>query len=164
MKEKIIIYTDGSCTPNPGAGGWAAVIKRNEDEHEVISGGVKYTTNNRMEIKAVIEVIKHFVLTSNTELLIHSDSSYVVNTITKGWIEGWARRGWKTKANSDVKNKDLWVQLYKAIRQSQCEITMVKVKGHDGDELNELVHDVALGEANKMNESFEAGVIDEKFI
>lgn len=155
--DKITVYTDGSCTPNPGAGGWAAIINYKEGIN-TISGGEVYTTNNRMEMKAVLEVINHFLLETDKEIIIHSDSSYVVNAITLGWIHNWKRNGWKTKQGTDVKNKDLWIMIQHAIISSQCEIKMVKVKGHVGDKFNEMVHDAALAEANKMNESMIEGV------
>lgn len=151
--NKIMIYTDGSCIPNPGVGGWAAAINRNE-EIEVISGSTAYSTNNRMEIQAVIEVINH-LLNESKEIRIHTDSSYVVNAVQKGWINNWLRNGWRTSTGDLVKNKDLWVDLYSALNESTCMIEFVKVKGHFGDKFNELVHDKALEEANKRNSDVE---------
>lgn len=154
MLNKIIIYTDGSCIPNPGAGGWAAVINRNKDI-EIISGAVTYSTNNRMEIQAIIEVISHLYQESK-ELVIHTDSGYVVNTLERKWIENWEKNGWKTAKGDNVKNKDLWIKIKNEMMMTQCKISFVKVKGHSGNKFNELVHEEALAQANKMNDKIEA--------
>ena len=107
--EKIIIYTDGACSGNPGPGGWAAVLIYNGKEKE-ISGGNKNTTNNIMEITAVIEGLK--ALKYPCEVELYSDSAYVVNTFTQGWIFNWMQKGWKTASGDSVKNKKLWQELY----------------------------------------------------
>ena len=102
--EKIIIYTDGACSGNPGPGGWAAILIYNGKEKE-ISGGNKNTTNNIMEITAVIEGLK--ALKYPCEVELYSDSAYVVNTFTQGWIFNWMQKGWKTASGDSVKNKEL---------------------------------------------------------
>ena len=107
--EKIIIYTDGACSGNPGPGGWAAILIYNGKEKE-ISGGNKNTTNNIMEITAVIEGLK--ALKYPCEVELYSDSAYVVNTFTQGWIFNWMQKGWETASGDSVKNKELWQELY----------------------------------------------------
>ena len=123
--EKIIIYTDGACSGNPGPGGWAAILIYNGKEKE-ISGGNKNTTNNIMEITAVIEGLK--ALKYPCEVELYSDSAYVVNTFTQGWIFNWMQKGWKTASGDSVKNKELWQELYSLTKIHK--VTFNKVKGH----------------------------------
>ena len=130
--KKVTIYTDGACSGNPGAGGWAAVLVYGAKTKE-ISGFEPQTTNNRMELRAVIEALYAVKLGFACE--ISSDSAYVVNAINNNWIESWQQRGWKTADNKPVKNVDLWQQLqHELIRR---DVTFVKVKGHADVELNE---------------------------
>ena len=152
---KLQIYTDGSCSGNPGPGGWACIINLPE-ESKVISGGSKETTNNRMELSAIIEALKYIDDISWKErhdlYEIFSDSAYVINAIQKGWICNWKNNGWKTKANEDVKNIDLWKEfdkLYCNIKEEET-ISFIKVKGHKGDFFNEM----ADTEARKQTKIF----------
>ena len=124
------IYTDGACIGNPGPGGWGVVIL-NENDNQFLSGGEKSTTNNRMEIMAVIEGLKNV---ESTDLTVYSDSTYVINTITKGW-----------KKN---KNQDLWEILEKLV--SEKNVKWKWVKGHSGNEFNEKADQLAYGEAKKQ--------------
>ena len=103
----INIYTDGACSGNPGPGGWGIYID-NDGAIKEISGSEENTTNNRMELKAVIEALKYF--TSKTNLKLHTDSKYVMDGSSK-WIENWKKNGWKTANGADVKNKELWVKM-----------------------------------------------------
>ena len=127
----INIYTDGACSGNPGPGGWGVYID-NDGAIEEISGSEDNTTNNRMELKAVIEALKYF--TSKTNLKLHTDSKYVMDGSSK-WIENWKKNGWKTAQKKVVKNQDLWIELDKLINFHQ--IHWVWVKGHDGNFDNE---------------------------
>ncbi len=134
----IIIYTDGGCSGNPGPGGWAYVVAAGENEQITGSGHDVQTTNNKMELTAVIESLHYIKATHPNGLRavhIHTDSQYVKNGITT-WIHGWIRNGWKTAAKKPVKNKELWIDL-KAI-SDQLPVQWHWVKGHAGVELNEL--------------------------
>lgn len=136
--EKIIIYTDGACSGNPGPGGWAAVLIYNGKEKE-ISGGNKNTTNNIMEITAVIEGLK--ALKYPCEIELYSDSAYVVNTFTQGWIFNWMQKGWKTASGDSVKNKELWQELYSLTKIHK--VTFNKVKGHADNHYNNRCDELA---------------------
>ena len=129
--EAVHIYTDGACKGNPGPGGWGAWLKFNGEEREMF-GGERSTTNNRMELTAVIEALG--ALTRPCQVVLHTDSQYVMKGITE-WIHGWKARGWKTAAKEPVKNVDLWLLLDEA--RNAHEIEWKWVKGHAGDEGNE---------------------------
>jgi ribonuclease HI len=129
---KIIhIYTDGACKGNPGPGGWGAVLSYGDTEREMF-GGEPSTTNNRMELTAVIEALA--ALTRPCRVIVHTDSQYVQKGITE-WINGWKARGWKTAAKEPVKNVDLWKKLDEVVRTHK--IDWLWVKGHAGDVGNE---------------------------
>lgn len=127
----INIYTDGACSGNPGPGGWGAYID-NAGLITELSGREEDTTNNRMELKAVIEALNSF--TSKTNLNLYTDSKYVMDGSSK-WIENWKKNGWKTAQKKAVKNQDLWIELDKLLHFHQ--IHWVWVKGHDGNLGNE---------------------------
>ena len=127
----INIYTDGACSGNPGPGGWGAYID-NAGVVTELSGREEDTTNNRMELKAVIEALNSF--TSKTNLNLYTDSKYVMDGSSK-WIENWKKNGWKTAQKKAVKNQDLWIELDKLVNFHQ--IQWVWVKGHDGNLGNE---------------------------
>ena len=135
MKEMIEIYTDGGCTGNPGPGGWAAVIIPPSGESVEISGGEASTTNNRMEITAVIRALeKTAAMGIGGGIVIHTDSQYVQKGISE-WMRGWIAKGWKTAAGTPVKNKDLWLKLSELNDAVDAEWRWVK--GHDGNPMNE---------------------------
>ena len=138
----ITIYTDGSCLTNPGNGGWAAIIK-DEKEIRKISGNEKNTTNNRMELLAPINALKD--MNPGVEIKIYTDSQYVKNGITE-WINSWLANNWKTSKKEDVKNKDLWIDLYNL--NKSLNIQWNWVKAHDGNPLNEEVDLLAKKAAN----------------
>ncbi len=129
--RKIEIYTDGACKGNPGAGGWGALLVSGKHEKELL-GGEPDTTNNRMELTAVIEALN--ALKHPCEVILHTDSQYVQKGITE-WIVGWKARGWKTASRSPVKNVDLWQALDMA--QARHRIEWRWVKGHAGHDGNE---------------------------
>ena len=129
----ITIYTDGSCLTNPGNGGWAAIIYDGK-EIKKISGNEKNTTNNRMELLAPINALKD--MKPGVEIKIFTDSQYVKNGITE-WINTWLVNNWKTSKKEDVKNKDLWIDLYNL--NKSLNIQWNWVKAHDGNPLNEAV-------------------------
>ena len=138
----IKIYTDGSCLKNPGNGGWAAIINDNENIKN-ISGSEKNTTNNRMELMAPIQALKN--IDPKNEIEIYTDSKYVKLGITE-WINTWIKNSWKTSKKEEVKNKDLWIQLYN-LNQS-LNIKWNWVKAHAGNTLNEEVDLLAKKAAN----------------
>tara|TARA_B100001029_G_scaffold177354_1_gene181914 strand:+ start:1092 stop:1517 length:426 start_codon:yes stop_codon:yes gene_type:complete len=129
----IEIYTDGSCLENPGNGGWAAIINNN-GKIEKISGNEKNTTNNRMELLATINALKK--IKSNNEIQIYTDSQYVKLGITE-WINTWIKNKWQTSKKEEVKNKDLWTQLYDL--NNSLNIKWNWIKAHSGNVLNEEV-------------------------
>ena len=129
--KKVLIYTDGACSGNPGPGGWGAILMYKDTKKE-ISGAEKNTTNNIMEMTAVIEALK--MLKEPCDVTIYSDSAYVVNTFEKGWLEKWKKNNWKTSGKDDVKNKELWETLDDLIQKHNVEF--VKVKGHSDNEYN----------------------------
>lgn len=129
--DEVTIYTDGACSGNPGPGGWGAILIYGENKKEM-AGGKKDTTNNVMELTAVIEGLK--LLKYPCRVQLYSDSAYVVNAFTQKWIYGWIRNGWKTANKEPVKNKELWEELYQFTKIH--EITFHKVKGHSDNEYN----------------------------
>ena len=131
MTPKVLIYTDGACSGNPGPGGWGAVMISGAHERE-LCGGEPGTTNNRMELMAAIQALEALKRPCKVEL--HTDSTYVKTGITE-WIRAWKARGWKTAAKDPVKNEDLWRRLDEA--RARHEVDWRWVKGHAGHELNE---------------------------
>jgi ribonuclease HI len=127
MNDPVIIYTDGACRGNPGPGGWGAILSYKGNTKELY-GGERETTNNRMELLAVINALE--ALTKPSSVQINSDSKYVLQGITE-WMDNWKRRGWKTASKSAVKNEDLWRRLDAA--RSPHRIEWLWVKGHSGD-------------------------------
>tara|TARA_B100000676_G_C17712347_1_gene646964 strand:- start:273 stop:701 length:429 start_codon:yes stop_codon:yes gene_type:complete len=128
----IEIYTDGACSGNPGIGGWGVVILINNDQPILLNGGENETTNNRMELTAAIQALKHFEKKQSIKLI--TDSRYVKDGI-ESWIINWRKNGWKTSSKKPVKNKDLWIELDKLI--TFHDITWNWVKGHSGEKYNE---------------------------
>lgn len=139
----ITIYCDGSSIGNPGPGGWGAVVADGARAKE-LGGFEKETTNNRMELTAAIEALR--ILKNKSDATVHTDSSYVINGITK-WVYGWQKNGWRTKEKKDVVNKDLWEQLLNCTEKH--DVTWKHVRGHSGIELNERADMIANGYARK---------------
>lgn len=136
------IYCDGACSGNPGPGGYAFVVLLENKPVLKVAGHKDKTTNNCMELTAVIRSIKHAqTLTKSKDILldIYSDSAYCVNAIDQGWVQIWKKNGWKTKADKDVKNRELWEELLEIQKNKRLKIKMHKVKGHSGNKFNELV-------------------------
>lgn len=137
MTEAVVIYTDGACKGNPGPGGWGAWLRWGEHEKELF-GGEPLTTNNRMELTAVIEALS--ALKRSTAVAVYTDSEYVKNGITT-WIKGWKTRGWRTADNKPVKNQELWQRLDALVAQHQ--VSWHWVRGHTGDPGNERADELA---------------------
>ena len=133
----VLIYTDGACKGNPGVGGWGALLQFGTSEKELF-GGAANTTNNRMELMAVIEALR--VLTRSCDAVVYTDSVYVQKGISE-WIHGWKRNGWKTADKKPVKNADLWVMLDELARQHHVDWRWVK--GHAGHPGNERADQLA---------------------
>lgn len=130
-KTKVELYTDGACSGNPGVGGWGAILKFGEVEKELI-GNEGHTTNNRMEMKAVIEGLKALKYPVYVE--IYSDSAYIVNAINQNWLENWKKNGWRNAAKDPVSNQDLWQELDELMHIHTTKF--FKVKGHADHEYN----------------------------
>ncbi len=129
--KKVEIYTDGACSGNPGAGGWGAVLIYGEHKIE-ISGFERETTNNKMELAAAIEALRK--LKEPCSVNLYSDSAYLVNAFTQGWIDKWIKTGWKRNKNEEVKNIELWKELVNFTGYHR--INWIKVKGHADNEFN----------------------------
>jgi ribonuclease HI len=139
------LWTDGACSGNPGPGGWAAILVARRPDGSVakqleLSGGDPATTNNRMELQAVIEGLR--ALTRPSTVAVHIDSSYVMDAIVKRWYDGWRARGWRTAGKQPVKNRELWEALLAALEPHT--VTWRKVRGHAGVELNERCDELAV--------------------
>ncbi len=145
MAETIVkIYTDGACSGNPGPGGWGAVLLYGEHEKR-ISGGEPQTTNNRMELTAVIEALS--LLNRPCKVLLTTDSKYVADSVTKRWVYGWQKRGWKKSDGKPAINVDLWQRLLPLLDRHEVEIAWIK--GHAGHYYNEICDQLAVAESQK---------------
>ena len=144
--KKVVLYTDGACSGNPGKGGWAAILQSGGRE-KVLSGGEANTTNNRMELMGVISGLE--ALKFSCEVDIYSDSAYVVNAFLQDWISYWLMSGWKTKGKKPVQNVELWQRLIDVMRKHK--ITWHKVKGHADNQLNNRCDMLARSEIDKLN-------------
>ena len=143
--KKVCIYTDGACSGNPGPGGWAAILTYGENERE-LSGGESATTNNRMELMAVISALT--ALKESCEVELWTDSQYIEKAINEGWLAGWKRRGWKRKGG-ELKNIELWQELDRLLGLHRVNFNWLK--GHDGHEYNERCDALAVAEREKYS-------------
>lgn len=142
---KIEMFTDGACSGNPGPGGWGTILRCGTIEKE-LSGGEANTTNNRMELLAVINGLS--ALKRKCDVTIYTDSQYVVNGITKGWAESWKKNGWRKKDKKPALNADLWDMLLNLL--SEHEYSFIWLKGHDGHPENERCDALAVAESQKF--------------
>ena len=143
--KRIEIFTDGACKGNPGPGGWCAILRYNDVE-KMISGGEKETTNNRMELSAVLFALK--ALKEPCHITLQSDSKYVLDSLSKGWVYGWQKKGWKKSDGKPALNVDLWQQLLAEIKKH--ELDYVWIKGHAGHPENERCDAQAVKESEKF--------------
>ena len=143
--KKVTLYTDGACSGNPGPGGYGAVLIYEGVEKE-IAGGEKSTTNNKMEMMAVIKGLE--ALKEPCEVSVYSDSAYIVNAIEQGWIDSWKKNGWRKADKKPVKNVDLWERLLELMNTHK--VTFNKVKGHADDEYNNRCDRIAVREREKF--------------
>lgn len=142
---KYEVYTDGACSRNPGPGGYCYLLIPEGGNILKGSGGEKCTTNNRMELKAIVNALHTIVDNSplKYEINIYTDSAYCFNPINQNWLECWQKADWKTKSGTEVKNKDLWMQMYYYLHNSKLTIKLKKVKGHSGNKYNEMADKIA---------------------
>ncbi len=144
-RTKVIIYTDGACSGNPGPGGWGTILMASGAKKEM-SGGEPLTTNNRMELMAVIEGLS--ALKRPCDVDIYSDSAYVVNAFNQHWITNWQRNGWRNSAKAEVANVDLWKRLLELT--TVHNVNFIKVKGHADNEFNNRCDRLAVEAASKF--------------
>ena len=156
MENQIEIYTDGSCLGNPGPGGWASVVIEDGKERW-LSGGDPDTTNNRMEMMAVLSALKS--LQVGISATIFTDSQYVVNAIKKGWLDGWKRNSWCLSNGGPVRNQDLWKEMDDLLKERTC--TFQWVRGHNGNPYNEKCDKIAVGEAKKQQKTEHLPTLEE---
>lgn len=146
--KKVTLYTDGACSGNPGVGGWGAVLIFKGTEKR-ISGAENQTTNNRMEITAVIEGLK--CLKEACEVEIYSDSAYTVNAFNSGWVYDWQKNGWKKNDNKPLLNADLWQELYEL--SVKHKLSFIKVKGHADNEYNNICDKLATDAVKELKKA-----------
>ena len=142
--KAVTVYTDGACSGNPGPGGWGAVLLYGSHRKE-ISGGAPATTNNRMELTAVIEALK--LLKEPCQVALYSDSKYVIDALEKGWAWGWKRRGWVKSDKKPALNPDLWEELLRLTQTHKLEYHWIK--GHASNPLNNRCDELAVAESQK---------------
>ena len=142
--KKVVIYTDGACSGNPGPGGWGAILMYGKSKKE-LSGGEPSTTNNRMELISVISALE--ALKEPCKVNLYTDSQYVANAINMGWLESWQIKGWKRKGG-EVKNPDLWIKLVPLLEAHN--VTFEWVKGHSDNEFNNRCDELAVAERKKF--------------
>lgn len=146
--KQIEIYTDGACSGNPGPGGWGAVLVYNGKEKE-LSGSEKNTTNNRMELTAVIMALNE--LNQPCEVKLTTDSKYVCDAVNKGWVYSWRKNGWRKSDKKPALNVDLWEELLSLLEKH--EVQFIWVKGHNGHKYNEICDTLAVNEYQKYLQS-----------
>jgi len=149
-RKRISIYTDGACSGNPGVGGWAALLMYGDNKKE-ISGSADYTTNNRMELMAVIEALK--IVKEPCTIIVYSDSTYVCNAFIMKWIDIWSTNGWKTASGKPVENIDLWEDLL--IHMRPHDISFEKVRGHADNPYNNRCDRLARAAAKSAAKSID---------
>lgn len=143
--RKVVIYTDGACSNNPGPGGYCAILMCDGAE-KIVTGAELYTTNNRMELMGVIKGLN--ALKRKSEVDIYSDSAYVCNAILQGWLENWQKRHWKNSTKHEVLNKDLWLKLIEKLKFHK--VTFHKVRGHADNEFNNRCDNLARRQILKL--------------
>ncbi len=156
-RKKVNLYTDGSCLKNPGKGGYGAILEMGDYKKEY-SQGYTLTTNNRMELLAVIVGLQ--TLNQPCIVDIYTDSKYVADAISKHWLKNWQKNGWKTANKKDVKNKDLWIEMHKALAKHNAQFHWIK--GHAGHVQNERCDELARNAASGTNLIEDSGYEENK--
>lgn len=157
MRREVKIFTDGASSGNPGPGGWGAVIASQTHVKE-LGGGEKNTTNNKMELQAVVSALQSLESNDNQQVIIYSDSAYVVNGATS-WIHGWKKNNWQTKEKKDVANKDIWEHLDTTMKRHHC--TWIRLEGHVGIPGNERADIIATSFAQGKSITLYNGSVEE---
>lgn len=152
MSGRVQVFTDGSCLGNPGPGGWAAILRYNGTEKE-LSGGFSNTTNNRMELRAVISALAALTRACGVDLF--TDSTYIKDAVVKDWLGGWQKNGWKTAAKKPVKNQDLWRELLPLLKSH--DVRFHWVRGHAGHPENERCDVLAKAQAGRPGQPRDQG-------
>ena len=155
--KKVVVYTDGGARGNPGPGGYGAILTFGKHRRE-LKGAFDHTTNNRMELMAVISALES--LSESCQVLLHSDSKYVIDALTKNWLKGWKRKGWIKSDKKPVLNQDLWRRLDAAA--SRHEMTWKWVKGHAGNPLNERCDELVHEAIDAGNLQTDQGYLDQQ--
>lgn len=164
MTNSVLIFTDGACTGNPGPGGWASIVSLPSGNVHELGGGVKDTTNNRMEMVAAIRALAMLELTEQHNIILYTDSTYLIKGITQ-WIWGWRSRGWKNAEGGEVANRDLWEELLRQVtRLKPSTIDWKYVKGHAGFPGNERCDEIAVSFAKNKPEQLYVGSLDGYFV
>lgn len=145
---EVTIWTDGACSGNPGPGGWAAILRCGEAE-KVLSGGEANTTNNRMELTAVIRALE--ALKRPCRVTLYSDSKYVVDAMNQGWVYAWQKKDWMRTKTEPAKNPELWQRLLELLKKQE-KVTFLWVKGHAENEVNERCDALAVQESRKFRQ------------
>lgn len=151
----MIIYTDGACSQGSTQnGGWGVVVIDNNDEIiKVLSGNKKETTNNEMELTAFLNALKYALDSKEKEISIATDSAYIYNSVTQGWLEAWKSKGWKRPKNKELAHKEIWIKVDYLISmiQDAAKLTFIKVQGHSTNKGNNLADQLAVNEREKLN-------------
>jgi ribonuclease HI len=162
--QNVLIFTDGACTGNPGPGGWASIVSLPGGNVHELGGGVKETTNNRMEMAAAIRALAMLDLAEQKSIILYTDSTYLIKGITQ-WIWGWRSRGWKNAEGGDVANRDLWEELLRQVtRLKPSTIDWKYVRGHAGYPGNERCDEIAVSFAKGNPEQLYVGPLDGYFV
>ncbi|MBI2812505.1 MAG: ribonuclease HI [Candidatus Melainabacteria bacterium] len=162
--KQILIFSDGACSGNPGPGGWGSIVcLPNGTVHE-LGGSNPATTNNRMEMVAAFRALDLLKLTEKHEIIVYTDSVYLINGITK-WVNGWKYRGWKSSTGTDIANRDLWEELSRLVKEIEpSRISWKWVRGHDGNPGNERCDQIAVSFSKKKPEQLYVGPLDGYFV
>jgi ribonuclease HI len=164
LPSSILIFTDGACTGNPGPGGWASIVALPDGTIHELGGGVRDTTNNRMEMAAAIRALVMLEPAEPCTIILYTDSTYVIRGITQ-WIWGWRSRGWKSAEGKDVANRDLWEELSRQVaRLKPSSIEWKYVRGHSGYPGNERCDEIAVSFAKGKHEPLYVGQRDGYFV
>jgi ribonuclease HI len=162
--SSIVIYTDGACTGNPGPGGWGSIVALPDGSVREMGGSAPQTTNNRMEMSAAIHALGALDLEQGHDIIIYTDSTYLIQGITK-WVWGWRNRGWKSAEGKDVANREMWEELVRQVsRVKPAKIDWKYVRGHTGNEGNERCDTIAVAFSHGKREQLYVGPIDAYFV
>jgi ribonuclease HI len=162
--NKILIFSDGACSGNPGPGGWGTIVLLADGTVHELGGGNPKTTNNRMEMAAAFRALSMLKLEEKHDITIYTDSAYLINGITK-WVKGWKYRGWKNSTGDDVANRDLWEELSQVVSSLEpSRISWKWVRGHDGNPGNERCDQIAVAFSKGKREQLYIGPVDGYFV